>query len=68
MTVEHDGAVSSGVGKRCRQIEKGLWGVLMERGRLTEDEELLGWERGCLGVAELLELASSYRGCHVELW
>lgn len=46
----------------------GLWAVLMKRGRLTEDEELLGWERGCLGLAELLELASSYRGSHVEQW
>ena len=38
------------------------------RGRLTQDEELLGWERGCLSLGDLPELASWYGGSHVELW
>ena len=37
------------------------------KGRHTKDEELLGWEGGCLSLADLPELASWYGGSHVEL-
>lgn len=45
------------------------WTCVASRiGKHTKDGELRPWERGCFGLAAMLEPAGWYGGRHVDLW
>ena len=53
---------------RCAGSTTALRYILPKREKHTEDDELLDWEGGGLGLADMLELAIWHGRSHVDGW